>query len=58
MRLIILPISIFGAIGTPGQAFISELSRRVGPSRRHSYRKEGFISNRFLSNQASPAAFS
>ena len=32
MRLIILPISIFGAIGTPGQAFISELSRRVGGS--------------------------
>ena len=30
MRLIVLPISIFGAIGTPGQAFISELSRRVG----------------------------
>ena len=29
MCLIILPISIFGAIGTPGQAFISELSRRV-----------------------------
>ena len=32
MCLIILPISIFGAIGTPGQAFISELSRRVGGS--------------------------
>ena len=32
MRLIILPIRIFGAIGTPGQAFISELSRRVGGS--------------------------
>ena len=30
MRLIVLPISIFGAIGTPGQAFISELSRRIG----------------------------
>ena len=30
MRLVVLPISIFGAIGTPGQAFISELSRRVG----------------------------
>ena len=30
MRLIVIPVSIFGAIGTPGQAFISELSRRVG----------------------------
>ena len=30
MCLVVLPISIFGAIGTPGQAFISELSRRVG----------------------------
>jgi hypothetical protein len=29
MRLVVLPISIFGAIGTPGQAFISELSRRM-----------------------------
>ena len=29
MRLIVLPISTFGAIGTPGQAFISELSRRM-----------------------------
>ena len=32
MRLIIIPVSIFGAIGTPGQAFISELSRRMGGS--------------------------
>ena len=29
MRLIVLAISTFGAIGTPGQGFISELSRRT-----------------------------
>lgn len=29
MRLIVIPISTFGSIGTPGQAFISELSRRM-----------------------------
>ena len=29
MRLIVLAVSTFGAIGTPGQALISELSRRT-----------------------------
>ena len=29
MRLIVLCVSTFGAIGTPGQRFISELSRRT-----------------------------
>lgn len=29
MRLIVLPVSIFGAIGSSGQTFISELSRRM-----------------------------
>ena len=29
MRLVVLPISTFGAIGTPGHAFMGELSRRM-----------------------------
>ena len=29
MRLVVLPISTFGAIGAPGHAFIGELSRRM-----------------------------
>ena len=32
MRLVVLPISTFGAIGTPGHAFIGELSRRMRAS--------------------------
>ena len=32
MRLVILPISTFGAIGTPGHTFIGELSRRMRAS--------------------------
>ena len=32
MRLVILPISTFGAIGTPGHAFIGELSCRMRAS--------------------------
>ena len=32
MRLVVLPISIFGAIGTPGHTFIGELSRRMRAS--------------------------
>ena len=32
MRLVVLPISTFGAIGTPGHTFIGELSRRMRAS--------------------------
>ena len=32
MRLVVLPISTFGAIGAPGHAFIGELSRRMRAS--------------------------
>ena len=32
MRLVVLPISTFGVIGTPGHAFIGELSRRMRAS--------------------------
>ena len=32
MRLVVLPISTFGAIGAPGHAFIGELSRRMHAS--------------------------
>ena len=32
MRLVVLPISTFGTIGTPGHALIGELSRRVRAS--------------------------
>ena len=32
MRLVVLPISTFGAIGTPGHALIGELSRRMRTS--------------------------
>ena len=32
MCLVVLPMSTFGAIGTPGQTFISELSRQARAS--------------------------
>ena len=32
MHLVVLPISTFGAIGTPGHTFIGELSRRMRAS--------------------------